>query len=60
MTSKVIAQVKLSKVNLDMGQAIRAEFKSIDERIRKETEHLYLPLEKEIESLDEQIKIECQ
>jgi len=60
MTAKVIAQTKLNKVNLGMGNAIRAEFKSIDERIRKETENLYLPLEAEIKSIDNQIKIECE
>ena len=56
MAAEVTARTKLNKVNLDMGNAIRAEFKSIDTRIRLENESLYLPLEAEIKTIQEAIK----
>ena len=60
MAARVKAQVKLNKVNLDMGTAIRAEFSVIDKRIRKETEHLFLPLETEIKAIDDELKVKFE
>lgn len=60
MAAKVMAQVKLNKVNLEMGQAIRAEFATIDAAKREEYKPQYEPLEAEIKSLNEQIKTVCE
>lgn len=56
VAAKTKARVQLAKVNMEMGEAIRSEFKVIDARIRKEREPLYLPLELVIKQIDDDLK----
>ena len=53
---KIKARVKLNKINVEMGTAIRAEFSAIDQRIRKENEPLFLPLEAEVKACDDELR----
>jgi len=54
--ARIIAQNKLNAVNLEMGNAIRAQFFSIDTQLREQYKSQYEPLEAEIKNILDQIK----
>ena len=50
------ARQKLNIENQIMGDEIRTEFKSIDERIRKEHELIFTPLQKDLLDAEKALK----
>lgn len=48
VSAELEARMILNKANKVMGDEIRAEFKSIDERIRKEHEPVITPLQADL------------
>lgn len=54
------ARVKLNIENQIMGDAIRAEFKSINERIREEHRPIFTPLEEDVKTAQENLRKEFE
>ena len=55
IVDEIKARKKLDIVNQTMGNAIRAEFKVIDDRIRAETKPIYEPLQLEVRAKQQAI-----
>ena len=60
MVEEVKARMKLNKANQTMGDLIRAEFKTIDERIRAEHKPIYGPLQVYVKTAQENLKKEFE
>lgn len=60
MAAETKARWKLNIENQIMGDEIRAEFKSIDERIRTEHRPIYTPLEEDVKTAQENLKKEFE
>lgn len=58
VVADVKAKAKLNKANVIMGNEIRAEFKTIDERIRAEHEPTITPLEVDVKTAQDNLKAE--
>ena len=56
MAAEVKARMKLDKENLIMGTEIRAEFKTIDERIRAEHTPIFTPLQQDVVTAQNNLK----
>jgi len=50
MAAEVKARQKLNNVNQTMGDAIRAEFSTIDQRIREEYRPVFTPLQEDVKA----------
>jgi len=50
------AKIELNNVNQTMGDAIRAEFSIIDQKIRNETKSIYEPLQVKVEDAKNNLK----
>ena len=55
MAAETKARMKLNIENQIMGEAIRAEFKSIDERIRAEHFPIFTPLQDDVKTAQENL-----
>ena len=60
MVAECKARMKLNIENQIMGDAIRAEFKSIDERIREEHRPIFTPLQEDVKTAQENLKKEFE
>ena len=60
MAAETKARWKLNIENKIMGDAIRAEFKSIDERIREEHRPVFTPLQEDVKTAQENLKKEFE
>ena len=60
MVAECKARMKLNIENQIMGEAIRAEFKSIDERIRAEHRPIFTPLQEDVKTAQENLKKEFE
>jgi len=58
IAAEAIARMKLNKANLAMGTEIRAEFSIIDQRIRKEYEPVITPLESDLKTAQDALRVE--
>lgn len=56
IVAREVAKIKLDIENQEMGTAIRAEFSTIDARIREEHKPKFQPLQDEIISIGNQLK----
>ena len=56
VADEIKARKKLDIVNQTMGDAIRAEFKVIDDRIRAETKPIYEPLQIKYKEAQDNLK----
>jgi len=60
MAAETKARMKLNIENQIMGEAIRAEFKTIDERIRAEHKPIFTPLQEDVKAAQENLKKEFE
>jgi len=60
MAAEVKARMKLNIENQIMGDAIRAEFKAIDTRIREEHRPIFTPLQEDVKTAQENLKKEFE
>ena len=60
MVAETKARMKLNIENKIMGDAIRAEFKSIDEAIRAEHMPIFTPLQEDVKTAQENLKKEFE
>ena len=60
MAAECKARMKLNIENKIMGDAIRAEFKCIDERIRAEHFPIFTPLQEDVKTTQENLKKEFE
>ena len=60
MSAEVKARQKLNIVNQTMGNAIRAEFSTIDTRIRAEYKPIFTPLQEDVKTAQENLKKEFE
>ena len=60
MAAEVKARMKLNIENQIMGDAIRAEFNSINERIREEHRPIFTPLEEDVKTAQENLRKEFE
>jgi len=60
MAAEVKARMKLNIENQIMGDAIRAEFKTIDERIREEHRSIFTPLQEDVKTAQENLRKEFE
>ena len=60
MVAEITARMKLNIENQIMGDAIRAEFKSIDERIREEHRPIFTPLQEDVKTAQENLRKEFE
>ena len=60
MIADVKARIKLNIANVIMGNEIRAEFSVIDTRIRKEHEPTITPLEADVKTAQDNLKVEFE
>ena len=60
MAAECKARMKLNIENQIMGEAIRAEFKCIDERIREEHRPIFTPLQEDVKTAQENLKKEFE
>ena len=55
MVAECKARMKLNIENQIMGEAIRAEFKCIDERIREEHRPIFTPLQEDVKTAQDNL-----
>lgn len=60
MAAECKARLKLDIENKIMGDAIRAEFKAIDERIREEHRPIFTPLQDDLKTAKENLRKEFE
>ena len=60
MAAEVKARMKLNIENQIMGDAIRAEFNAIDQRIREEHRPIFTPLQEDVKTAQENLKKEFE
>jgi len=60
MAAEVKARMKLNIENKIMGDLIRAEFKTIDERIRAEHFPIFTPLQEDVKAAQENLRKEFE
>ena len=60
MAAETKGRMKLNIENQIMGELIRAEFKSIDERIRAEHSPIFTPLEEDFKIAQENLRKEFE
>ena len=60
MVAETKAKMKLNIENQIMGDSIRAEFKSIDERIRAEHTPIFTPLQEDVRIAQENLRKEFE
>ena len=60
MAAETKARMKLNIENQIMGDLIRAEFKSIDERIRAEHFPIFTPLQEDVKTAQENLRKEFE
>ena len=56
IVAEMKARMKLNIENQIMGNLIRTEFKTIDEKIRTEHASIFIPLEKEVKTAQENLR----
>ena len=60
MAAECKARMKLNIENQIMGDLIRAEFKSIDERIREEHRPIFTPLQEDVKTAQDNLRKEFE
>ena len=56
IVAETIARTKLNNVNQEMGDAIRAQFNTIDAQIRAQYKPVYEPLQQEVKQAQTNLK----
>jgi len=60
MVAEITARTKLNNVNQTMGEAIRAQFSSIDAAIRAQYKPIYEPLQIDVKTAQDNLKKEFE
>ena len=60
IVAETIARTKLNNVNQEMGDAIRAQFSTIDAQIRAQYKPIYEPLQLDVKTAQENLKKEFE